>query len=176
MIYGAPVDVLEAAKKLACTTCLLVTIGVDRDEISESHWSYFYDDDFFFTRLSYPHMQSPQNAPPGTGIIQAEVYYSNKYHPLDRSPQECIEPVISDLLRCGILRDNDEILFKHASIIPYANIIFDLDRSEALENVHGYLDEINVAYCGRFGEWGYLWSDESFVSGENAAQKVLDIM
>ncbi|MGV7224871.1 MAG: protoporphyrinogen/coproporphyrinogen oxidase, partial [Nitrospinales bacterium] len=89
-ILGAPTDVIEASQNLACTTCIIVTIGINRDNISEAHWSYFYDDDFFFTRLSFPHMQSPHNVPKGCGSIQAEVYYSQKYRPLDRQPEECI--------------------------------------------------------------------------------------
>ena len=58
-------------------------------------------------------------------------------------------------------------------LIPYANIIFDLDRPKALATVHGYLESLGIGWCGRYGEWGYLWSDEAFVSGERAAQKVL---
>ncbi|MEO1402681.1 MAG: hypothetical protein AAFV72_15735, partial [Cyanobacteria bacterium J06635_1] len=114
------------------------------------------------------------NVPPGTGSIQAEVYYSNKYRPLDRAPEDCIEPVITDLRRCGLIQDDDQILFSNALLIPYANVIFDLDRAEAVAMVHGYLDEIGVAYCGRYGQWGYEWTDESFVSGENAAKKILE--
>ena len=174
MISGVPSDVLEASQRLACTTCILVNIGINREDISEAHWTYFYDQDIFFTRLSFPHMQSIHNVPPGTGSIQAEVYYSNKYRPLDQSPKECIEPVLVDLRRCGYIREDDKILNCHANIIPNANVIFDLDRAEALSTVHAYLDEIGILYCGRYGEWGYQWTDESFVSGENAAQKILD--
>lgn len=176
MISGVPDEVTEASQQLACTTCVTVNIGIDREDISEAHWTYFYDHGFFFTRLGFPHMQSANNIPPGTGSIQAEVYYSQKYRPIDRSPQECIKPVIEDLRRCGLLTEGDKILFTEARLIPYANVIFDLDRAPALTTVHGYLDEIGVFYCGRYGEWGYHWSDESFTSGENAAQKVLDSM
>ena len=28
-------------------------------------------------------------------------------------------------------------------------------------------------YCGRYGDWGYMWTDESFISGERAAEKAL---
>ncbi len=174
MIEGVTADVVDAAQKLACTTCVVVNIGINRDDISETQWTYFYEDDFFFTRLSYPHMLSPNNSPRGTGTIQAEVYYSNKYKPLDREPQECIAPVISDLIRCGVVREDDEILYRDARIIPYANVIFDLERADALSTVHGYLDDIGIAYCGRYGEWGYLWTDESFLSGENAAQRIVN--
>ena len=174
MITGAPEHVVEASQKLACTTCIIINIGLNRNDISETHWQYFYDQDIFFTRLFFPHMLSPNNAPPEAGSIQAEVYFSKKYRPLGRSPQACIEPVISDLKRCNLITDEDKILFTNAMVIPYANIIFDLDRANALATVHGYLDDLGVSYCGRYGEWGYLWTDESFISGENAAQKVLD--
>ncbi|MEO1351483.1 MAG: FAD-dependent oxidoreductase [Cyanobacteria bacterium J06635_15] len=174
LIEGAPPDVVEAAQKLAVTTCVVVNLVLNRPDISKAHWTYFYDDDFFFTRLSFPHMLSPNNVPPGTGSIQAEVYYSNKYRPLDRAPEDCIEPVIADLRRCGLIQDDDQILFSNALLIPYANVIFDLDRAEAVATVHGYLDDIGVAYCGRYGQWGYEWTDESFVSGENAAKKTLE--
>jgi len=176
MIDGTPPDVQEAADRLAATTCVNVNIGVDREDITEAHWSYFYDPDVFFTRVSFPHLYSPNNTPPGMGSIQAEVYYSKKYRPLDRSPEDCIEPVISDLKRCGIINDDDRILFKNVTLTPHANVIFDLDRTEALETVHGYLDDIGIAYCGRYGEWGYHWTDDAFKSGERAAQQVLDAM
>jgi hypothetical protein len=87
--------------------------------------------------------------------------------------QDLIDPVIRDLHRCGLLRDDDRILFRNAQLLRYANIIFDLDRAAALKTVHGYLDDLGIAYCGRYGDWGYMWTDESFKSGEKAADRVL---
>src|SRR5215831_5561786 len=174
MIRGVPQDVLEASRRLACSTCVLVNVGVDRKDLSDAHITYFYDEDICFTRLGFPHMLSATNAPVGTGSIQAEVYFSDKYKPLTGSPDDWIDPVITDLRRCGVLHDDDRVLFSSARLVRYANIIFDLDRAAALATVHGYLDDLGIAYCGRYGDWGYLWTDESFKSGENAAQKVLD--
>jgi protoporphyrinogen oxidase len=132
------------------------------------------DEDICFTRLGFPHMLSATNAPPGTGSIQADLYLSGKYKPLTGSPNDWIDPVITDLRHSGLLREDDHIVFSSAMLVRYANIIFDLDRAAALSTIHGYLDDLGIAYCGRYGEWGYLWTDESFKSGENAAQKVLD--
>jgi protoporphyrinogen oxidase len=174
MIRGVPQDILDASRRLACSTCVLVNVGVDRNDLSDAHITYIYDEDICFTRLSFPHMLSASNVPPGAGSIQAELYFSDKYKPLTGSPDEWIEPVITDLRRCGLLRDNGRILFSSAMLLRYANIIFDLERAAALETVHGYLDDIGINYCGRYGDWGYLWTDESFKSGENAAQKILD--
>lgn len=173
MIADAPRDVVEAASVLACSTCVLVNLGVDRADISRAHMSYFYDDDICFTRLSFPHMLSPNNAPPGHGSIQAEIYFSKKYRPLTVPPEQLIDRAIADLRRCGLLREDDRIVHRNAMVAPYANVIFDLERPAALAAVHGFLDDIGVAYCGRYGDWAYLWTDESFISGERAAETAL---
>jgi protoporphyrinogen oxidase len=118
-------------------------------------------------------MLSATNVPAGCGSIQAEVYFSRKYRPLTGSPDDLIDTVIRDLKRTGTIREEDRILTRHAMVIPYANVIFDLDRPEAIKTVHGYLDDLGIAYCGRYGDWGYMWTDESFISGERAAERAL---
>jgi protoporphyrinogen oxidase len=173
MIKGAPPDVVAASRQLACTTCILVNIGVNRDDLSSAHMTYFYDEDVCFARLGFPHMLSARNAPGSCGGIQAEVYFSDKYKPFTGKPEDWIEPVIRDLRRCGLLREGDQILSRKAMFLRYANVIFDLERAAALKIVHGYLDEIGIAYCGRYGDWGYMWTDESFKSGEDAADKAV---
>jgi protoporphyrinogen oxidase len=164
---------MAAARRLACSTVVLVNIGVDRADLSNAHMTYFYDSDMCFSRLSFPHMLAPSNVPPGCGSIQAEVYFSKKYRPLTGSPNDWIDPVIDGLRRCGILRESDKILTRHTKLVEYANVIFDLERMHAVETVHGYLNDVGIAYCGRYGDWGYMWTDESFISGENAAERAL---
>src|SRR4030095_1798560 len=44
MITGAPGDVVEASQRLACSTCVLVNVGVDRADLSQSQMTYFYDE------------------------------------------------------------------------------------------------------------------------------------
>jgi len=173
MIVGAPADVVAAARRLACSTCVLVNVGVDRADLSAGQITYIYDEDICFTRLSFPHMLSATNAPPGCGSIQAEVYFSDKYRPLDMQPDAVVDQVIADLQRCAILREGDRILYRGARVVRYANVIFDLERAAALETVHGYLDDIGIHYCGRYGDWGYMWTDESYLSGERAAESAL---
>ncbi|MEI9953248.1 MAG: hypothetical protein WDO74_30790 [Pseudomonadota bacterium] len=65
-------------------------------------------------------------------------------------------------------------MHKNAAFAEYANIIFDHDRPKALATVHGYLDEIGCqTTAGRYGDWAYLWTDDSFKSGERAAESAL---
>lgn len=173
MIAGVPGRVRDAAAQLACTTCVTVNLGVGRTDLGRAVWTYVYDEDIVFTRLNFPHRMSPKTCPPGCGSIQAECYYSTKYRPLTLPPEALIQPVIDDLIRIGILRPDDHILHSDARIIPQANIIFDLDRETALPVVRDYLDEIGIVAVGRYGEWGYQWTDQAFVSGEAGARRVI---
>jgi protoporphyrinogen oxidase len=173
MIAGVPRDVLEASQQLACTTVVLVNIGLARADVSQSSWTYFYDDEFPFSRVSFPRNYSPHVVPAGSGSIQAEVYFSRKYRPLRGTAEDCIEPTIAGLRQCGVIRPDDRIVYRGAQLVPYANIIFDLDRVAALRTVHGFLENLGIAWCGRYGDWGYLWTDEAFVSGAAAADKVM---
>ena len=176
LIDGAPRDVLESAGALAFTQAVLVNLGLSRSDLSDAAITYFYDEDVIFSRINLPHMFSNNNAPPGCGTIQAEVYFSDKYRPFRGTPGDLIEPVIEDLRHCGFIRDNDSILLKEASINEYANVIFDTDRSAAVAAVHAFLDDIGVHYCGRYGNWDHTWTDEAFLNGEKVAQKALDVV
>ena len=172
-IDNVPDNVLKASQKLACTSCVFVNLGINRKDIGNAYWTYFYDPEVVFARVTYPHLQSPNNVPKNCSSIQAEVYFSDKYRPMSKSPEDWIEPTISDLIRVGILKNTDEVIFKDALFSPYANVIFDLDRIPNLKIVHDYLDEANIKYCGRFGEWGYHWTHDAFMSGEKAAATIL---
>ena len=174
LIDGAPDDVRQAARKLAFTTAVMLNLGVKRPDLSETAITYFYDEDVIFSRVNLPHMFSPNNAPPGCGTIQAEVYFSDKYKPLPARPEELAEPMMKDLRRCGFLRDDDVILLKDVIVNRYANVIYDLDRAAALRTVHGFLDDVGIHYCGRYGNWDHAWTDESFISGEETAKRMLD--
>jgi protoporphyrinogen oxidase len=173
LVAGAPADVLAAAATLACSSCVLVNVGVGRPDTTNAHISYYYDRDILFSRTSSPHLMSPHNVPPGCGAIQVEVYFSKKYLPMPGTEQEIRERVLVDLKRTGLLREDDRILFLDSTIVDYANIIFDHDRPAAVKTVHGFLDDLGIRHCGRYGDWAYYWTDDSFKSGENAATLAL---
>ena len=173
MIAGAPQTVVAAAERLSFTSAVIVNLGVDRPDVSEAHVSYVYDDDIIFPRLNFPHLLSPNNVPPGTASIQVEVYFSDRYRPLTVEPETLIDKVISDLQRISILREDDRLLVKEARLVRYANVIYDRERAAAVATIHDYLADVGIARCGRYGDWDHAWTDESFISGELAADAIL---
>lgn len=175
LIKDAPADVRDAAARLAASQVVVVNIGLNRQSETKAQWSYFYDEDIPFSRISYRAKLSPHAVPPGHSAFQAEIYFSEKYRPLTNTPQDWIEPTIDAMMRCGLIADRSEIVHQSAIFIPFGNIIFDLDRAKAVETVHGYLLDIGIAFCGRFGDWGYIWTDHAFMSGERAARRALGV-
>jgi protoporphyrinogen oxidase len=173
LIDGVPDAVRAAAEALSFSSAMLVNVGVDREDLSPAHVTYYYDEDVVFPRLSFPHMLSPHVVPPGAGAIQAEVYYSDRYRPLAMTPEQTVDRVLSDLKRCGVLRDDDRLLVAEARNIRYANVIWDLQRADAVATIHRYLDVIGLVRCGRYGDWIHWWTDEAFLRGERAGQEVL---
>lgn len=173
LIDQAPAAVRAAAARLACSQVVVVNIGVDRPIDTRAQWSYFYDEDIPFSRISYRRNLAPGNVPPGCDAIQAEIYFSEKYRPLAGRPDDWIEPTVAALLRCGVIADRRHIVHLSSLWIPWGNVIYDLDRPEAVRTVLDWLRAMGVQTCGRFGLWGYIWTDQAFLSGEKAATRAL---
>lgn len=174
IMEDAPKKIREASEKLAWTQCVLVNFGIRRTDISPSHWRYVYDEDFYSTRISFPSMFGPSNAPEGCSSVQVEIYFSDKYKPLIKKAEDFIPIIKDELIQMGILMPNDDILFQNAWVTPYAQIIFDHDRKQAVETIHEFLLENNIHFGGRYADWGYIWSDESYIRGREEAEKVIN--
>ena len=158
LLSNVPQNVESAANQLKCSSVALLSLGVNRNvDWPEAHWIYFYDYEISFSRIHFPHLLSAHNSPPGTGSVQVETYYSDEM-PLPEP--EMIDRTINDLIQAGILKKEDEILVSHQHNVKYANVIFDINRTRNLKVVTGYLDEIGIERCGRYGDWEYHWHDK----------------
>ena len=78
---------------------------------------------------------------------------------------------IEKFIQMGICKKED-IICQDFRILPYANVIFMHNMESHRSIVLKYLIDKKIISCGRFGEWDYLWSDQSFLSGKNAIEKI----
>ena len=78
--------------------------------------------------------------------------------------KELMDGTVGRLCELGIISPKD-ILFTHIGFEKYANVIFTKPIYEARKEVRDYLSSVGVETIGRFGEWDYLWSDQSLLSG-----------
>lgn len=170
MIKSCPKEVAEAGERLLWTTVDLISIGLKKSNIPPPYlWFYIYDEKNLASRCYSPSMKSPDNAPLGCSSLQFEIYNlstKEKY-----SPSFLIENIKDSLLDMNIC-DEKDIIFMNHKHIPFGNVTFYSEMESDRKIVSSFLAKNNIFSCGRFGEWDYFWSDESFMSGKNASDKV----
>lgn len=170
LIKDVPSAVVEAGEKLLCTSGQLVSLGFNRADIPRDIWFYMYDADILPSRAYSPSIKSPDNVPYGKSSLQFETYFSMK-SPRKLSGGDLIEHVVKKGVDMGLFQQEDVEVSDYREA-KYANVVFDQEREANLKLIHAYLDQSNITYTGRFGEWDYLWSDQSLLSGMRAANNV----
>ena len=122
-------------------------------------------------RVYSPSWKSAANAPAGHSSLQFEIYSSPRA-PLAATPDEMKENCLAALETMGLAR-RDEIVLLHHKTLPYGNVVFDLGMEARRDLVADWVRGCGIELAGRFGEWAYLWSNQSFMSGRRAAEAVL---
>lgn len=160
MIKNIPDEVQNAGKQLRCTCGYQVSIAFKTKNIPPYLWWYIYDEDILPARVYSPSLKSSDNAPEGCSSLQLEIYCEeNKY-----TNKELLDKSVEKLIKLDIIKEED-ILFIDIRFEKYANVIFDHVIYQNREIVRDYLASIGVETIGRFGEWDYLWTDQSLLSG-----------
>lgn len=157
-----PSQVVDACNQLECTSGYHISIALKTKNIPPYLWWYIYDEDILAARVYSPSLKSPDNAPEGCSSLQMEVYCKEN----DYTEQELLNGTVGKLIELGII-DKEDILFTHVGFEKYANVIFSEPIYESRKIVQGYLKSCNIELIGRFGEWDYLWTDQSLLSGLN---------
>lgn len=171
---GVPSEVAQAAEALLCTSLVLVDVAANRADLSPNHWFYVYDEDLSISRGHFPHLLAPSNAPDGCGSIQLEVYHS-RHRPLPCEPAALPERVVKELIHMKILHSADDVRWARERQVSYANVVFDHHRNDALAVILPWVEAQGIIVAGRYGEWGYHWTDDATRSGWAAARKIADL-
>ena len=174
LMEDIPDEVRDAAKGLDYTTLTLVSLGIRKKDVvpNGAQAFYVYDQDILASRVYSTSQYGKDNAPEGCTSLQAEIY-SSKYKSLDFSQEEIKKKVIDDFIEMGLFEEED-VIVSDVRQKKYANIIFTKDIYKNRDIIHDFLDKEKIIYAGRFGEWDYLWSDQSVISGKRVAEKILE--
>ena len=157
-----PSQVIDACNQLECTSGYHISIALKTKNIPPYLWWYIYDEDILAARVYSPSLKSPDNAPEGCSSLQMEVYCKEN----DYTEQELLNGTVGKLIELGII-EKEDILFTHVGFEKYANVIFSEPIYESRKIVQDYLKSCDIELIGRFGEWDYLWTDQSLLSGLN---------
>ena len=164
ILVNAPVAVTDAARKLKATSIDLISVAFNKALVKDL-WFYIYDEDIFASRAYSPSVKAAENVPDGCSSLQFEIY--NRGTSSRFEVQELKENTLYALKKMGIAEEQDIIFMDHR-FLEYGNVIFDSGMEDNRGIVLSWLDQVGIASCGRFGEWDYLWSNQSLLSGYKA--------
>lgn len=163
LVHG-PQSVRDAAGRLKATSIDLISVAFNKP-VAKDLWFYIYDEDILASRAYSPSVKSSENAPDGCSSLQFEIYSRGTSSRFDA--QQLKDNTLYALKKMGIAEEQDIIFMDHR-FLEYGNVIFDKNMEENRSTVLAWLVEAGVASCGRFGEWDYLWSNQSLLSGYKA--------
>lgn len=172
IIKDVPKKVIKAANQLKATSMYLVSLGFRKDINIKELWYYIYDEDKKFARIYLPHKKSLNNVPKNCSSLQVEICFSDFIGlgiETTNVEEVLIKHVKEKIFEMGIIDSLDDIVCEDCRLWKYANIIFYKGMEKNRDIVLDYLNSIKLYSCGRFGEWDYLWSDQSFLSGKKIA-------
>jgi protoporphyrinogen oxidase len=171
-IKYVPKDVLEATRCLKWTSLLMLNFYIKRKISTLSQWNYYYDEDIPYSRVFYMSKFTKNNSPDGCETLQVEIPYS-KDKPIIVEKKELIDKVVQCIHKTENISYN-EINYLGYMNIDYGYVIYDFNRKKSLGVIHKFLDDNGIYYCGRFGEWAYLWSDQALISGRKTAKNIIE--
>jgi protoporphyrinogen oxidase len=171
MITDVPDSIRADANTLFATRVDLVSVALRKTQVSPSLWFYIYDRDILAARVYSPTWKSADNAPADCSSLQFEIYSSVR-RPQHASVAEMVENCLEAMERMDLARRSD-VVFTHHKCLPFANVVFDLGMEARRDRVRRWVESKGIRLAGRFGEWAYLWSNQSFMSGRKA---VLDLI
>lgn len=169
LIESMPAEVRSDARTLFATSVDLVSIGFSRPDVPPALWFYIYDRDILAARAYSPSMKSSDNAPKGCSSLQFEIY-SNSRAGNELTPDEMIRNTIDALATMGLASVDDIVTTDHRRI-SWGNVVFDVGMEERRDRVLDWVRKQGIHPAGRFGEWAYLWSNQSLMSGFSAARE-----
>ncbi len=171
LIEGLDENIKKAISTLHWTSGYLVSLGIKGTIPRDDLWDYIYDSDILVPRFYSPSVMSSKTVPDGCYSIQAEIYTKDgAQHELE--PKQLLNTTIKQLDQIGVIREAD-VIVKDIRFSKYCNIIFGNNTYDNLEVILGFFREKGLIPIGRFGEWAYYWSDQSFISGYNAVKNIL---
>lgn len=164
LVTEAPGEVQEAGAQLHATSIDLVSVGFGKPLVKDL-WFYIYDEDILAARAYSPSVKSPDNAPPGCSSLQFEIY--NYGTGTVHDAEKLKENTVYALGKMGVAQPDDIAVLDHRRL-SYGNVIFERGMEAHRALVRGWASAAGIATCGRFGEWDYLWSNQSLLSGYRA--------
>jgi len=172
LAFPLPPDVKAARKKLRYNTVWNLNLGVARADVSDKHWVYYPEKKFPFYRVGFSTNFSKNLAPKGHTSIYVEAARPGGTK-VDVPKLEA--EVLKGLREAGVLRKSDEISAKVWMPIKVGYVVYDFQRTPAVNAIFRRLGESGIESIGRYGAWKYSFMEETILDGKRCAERLAGV-
>jgi len=161
-----PIALSRQASRLRATHLFYYDLGIRGELGRDYHWLYVPERRFPFYRVGAYSAFSSAMAPEGCVNLYVELATR------DRSLAErCLPQVVEGLTEMGLLGQAAQLESAALREIAPAYVIYDRDRTNALDQIVPELDQLDILLAGRYGIWEYSSMEDALVTGELAATR-----
>ena len=163
LIKKIPTKVKKEIKKLKYTSTICVNFSVKKRTNIDFHWCYFYDKNIEGSRMNV--LSNILNDKSNKYFGQVEVFRRNDEIINLRKIKLNTKKHLIKLFKLESDRDFDFIdikVYKYSYPIPLINT--------NIQVIHDWLKSKNIVPFGLYGNWKYMWSDESYIHGKHQAE------
>jgi protoporphyrinogen oxidase len=164
-----PPAIRRARGQLKWASIVCVNLGVRRSKISDASWIYFPEPKYCFYRVGFPMNFTPHVVPQGCSSMYVEVASKTAEKMSDAA---LVRRVRKDLIATGILKNTDTFAATQVIPVKYAYVIYDKNRTAALNVIFNFLRENDIQSIGRYGAWKYSFMEEAILDGKKAAESI----
>lgn len=165
-----PRRIREDAGKLTYVSIYNISMGIEREKISDKHWVYFPEKGFPFYRVGFQSNLSPNMAPQGFSSCYIEV----SHRPDIKVPEKkLLDEVTKGMERCAILKRGEKIAVKGVGDIQYGYVIYNRHRMKVVPNILESLEKKGIYSTGRYGAWEHSSMEDAMEEGRVAALKIM---
>jgi len=165
----APNAIRRDADTLRHTQLIGINVVVNKPGLVPYHWFYVYDRDMEVSRVKVLSNIIPDSMPSEKTVLQTEVFRRDDE---TFDVEQLKNQTVRDLGRMlGFNHEKDVSSVNHV-VVSHAYTIPTLGRQAAVDRICNWLEGQGIITAGLYGRWKYVWSDQAYAAGKEAAAKV----
>lgn len=164
-----PDSIRSDAETLRHTRLIGVNVVVNKPALVPYHWFYIYDSDVEVSRVKVLSNIIPDSLPRGATVLQTEIFRR------DDEAFDADQLKVKAVGELGALLDFDpdrDILALDHMVVSHAYTIPTLGRQAAVDRITDWLESRGISTAGLYGRWKYVWSDQAYAAGKEAAARL----
>ncbi|RJQ44941.1 MAG: FAD-binding protein [Nitrospiraceae bacterium] len=169
-----PQSILEAASNLRYRDLVVVTLMIDREQVTDLTWLYLPEKDMPLGRIHEPRNWSPYLVPVGKTSIVAEYFCFQNDSIWNSSDSALADITALQLEQLGLI-DKSEVIDHCIVRVPKAYPVFEVGYNTYYSKILDYLKNFkNLHIAGRTGMFKYYNIDHAIESGLETAKRILN--